>query len=577
MAKPSLPPGFRFHPTDVELSCYYLKRKIMGKSLRFKAISEIEIYKFAPWDLPEKSFLQSKDLQWYFFCSGNKKYANGSRKNRATDIGYWKTTGKDRTISHNSRTVAMKKTLVFHLGKAPKGTRTDWVMHEYRLEDKELADAGFLQDTYVLCRIFQKSGPGPKNGEQYGAPFKEEEWENDKVDESSVLVPPTSNDSLNLHHNLPDHSLQPDTDAVGNFPHSSSELFRVRSLLQVLSEKNDSDTLVVQENNGGEMPDPFIIHGTVAEEVTTSNGNGIFDGLEDLSSQAELNTAEGVYFPNNMQEYALQHALLELSNQAKLGAFYDIHSPSNIEEEHMSCNQLETDDGSYMEMKDFQFPVEGHCSELVYSDDLFGNSSFQNLGSTGAVALLNMNASSLGVEGSSGNTGGQHLGELCGPSTCQTADEIGSPKSIQSSTRGEPHKLPSEAFTTNEGNSSAKLQYWFGSIPSRPAIAAEYPSTLKEKLNTGVSYYGSSIHVKAQVILQCPCAEDSEPHAGNDFLSANSGKWMPCRKIDRGSHSCGNGFAFVVFLGVILALMWTFLPSLGAKLGKSAWKLFLSS
>ena len=33
----------------------------------------------------------------------------------------------------------------------------------------------------MLCRIFQKSGTGPKNGEQYGAPYLEEEWEEDKM------------------------------------------------------------------------------------------------------------------------------------------------------------------------------------------------------------------------------------------------------------------------------------------------------------------------------------------------------------------------------------------------------------
>lgn len=33
----------------------------------------------------------------------------------------------------------------------------------------------------MLCRVFQKSGTGPKNGEQYGAPFIEEEWEDDDV------------------------------------------------------------------------------------------------------------------------------------------------------------------------------------------------------------------------------------------------------------------------------------------------------------------------------------------------------------------------------------------------------------
>lgn len=41
------------------------------------------------------------------------------------------------------------------------------------------------KDAFVLCRIFQKSGSGPKNGEQYGAPFVEEEWENDEL----VMVP----------------------------------------------------------------------------------------------------------------------------------------------------------------------------------------------------------------------------------------------------------------------------------------------------------------------------------------------------------------------------------------------------
>jgi hypothetical protein len=52
MAQACLPPGFRFHPTDVELISYYLKRKIMGKKLFVEAISEVELYKFPPWDLP---------------------------------------------------------------------------------------------------------------------------------------------------------------------------------------------------------------------------------------------------------------------------------------------------------------------------------------------------------------------------------------------------------------------------------------------------------------------------------------------------------------------------------------------
>ncbi|KAL1187834.1 NAC domain-containing protein 53 [Cardamine amara subsp. amara] len=173
----SLAPGFRFHPTDEELVRYYLKRKICNKPFKFDAISVTDVYKSEPWDLPDKSKLKSRDLEWYFFSVLDKKYRNGSKTNRATEKGYWKTTGKDREIRNGSSVVGMKKTLVYHKGRALRGERTNWVMHEYRLVYEDLEKTGVQQDAYVLCRIFQKSGSGPKNGEQYGAPFVEEEWE----------------------------------------------------------------------------------------------------------------------------------------------------------------------------------------------------------------------------------------------------------------------------------------------------------------------------------------------------------------------------------------------------------------
>ncbi|KAM7277425.1 hypothetical protein ACFE04_019291 [Oxalis oulophora] len=215
MLKTSLPPGFCFHPTDVELLLYYLKRKVMGKNLYLDAIAEVDVYKYAPWDLPDKSCLKTKDLKWYFFCAREKKYANGARLKRATDCGFWKGTGKDRAVNYDGKAVGMIKTLVFHSGKPPKGTRTNWVMHEYRLEDKDLVDKGVVQiglavtvstlldahqlclrivvalislhfrdfdvkilinDAFVLSVVFQKDGIGPRNGAQYGAPFMEEEW-----------------------------------------------------------------------------------------------------------------------------------------------------------------------------------------------------------------------------------------------------------------------------------------------------------------------------------------------------------------------------------------------------------------
>lgn len=181
----SLAPGFRFHPTDEELVWYYLKRKVSGKPFRVDAISEIDIYKVEPSDLPGLSKLKTRDQEWYFFSALDRKYGNGSRTNRATNEGYWKTTGKDRPVYHRSQVVGMKKTLVYHKGRAPRGERSNWVMHEYKLNDDVLGDAGFSPDGFVLCRVFQKSGTGPKNGEQYGAPLVEEEWE----DSGEVVVP----------------------------------------------------------------------------------------------------------------------------------------------------------------------------------------------------------------------------------------------------------------------------------------------------------------------------------------------------------------------------------------------------
>lgn len=46
------------------------------------------------------------------------------------------------------------------------------------------------QDYYALYKVFKKSGPGPKNGEQYGAPFKEEDWADDENPCVNSLVTP---------------------------------------------------------------------------------------------------------------------------------------------------------------------------------------------------------------------------------------------------------------------------------------------------------------------------------------------------------------------------------------------------
>ncbi|KAL1213165.1 NAC domain-containing protein 60 [Cardamine amara subsp. amara] len=138
-------PGFKFSPTDIELISYYLKRKMDGLERSVEIIAEVEIYNFEPWDLPDKSIVKS-DSEWFFFCARGKKYPHGSQNRRATKMGYWKATGKERNVKSGSEVIGTKRTLVFHIGRAPKGGRTEWIMHEYCM-------IGVSLDALVVCRL----------------------------------------------------------------------------------------------------------------------------------------------------------------------------------------------------------------------------------------------------------------------------------------------------------------------------------------------------------------------------------------------------------------------------------------
>ncbi|KAG6481263.1 hypothetical protein ZIOFF_057859 [Zingiber officinale] len=155
-----LPPGFRFHPTDDELVVHYLCRKIAGHRIPAPIIAEVDLYKHDPWDLPELALYGSSE--WYFYTPRDRKYPNGSRPNRTAGRGYWKATGADKPVSDpgsSGRIFGIKKSLVFYEGKAPKGVKTDWIMHEYRLIDSDqTANKKGSQrlDEWVLCRLYHK-------------------------------------------------------------------------------------------------------------------------------------------------------------------------------------------------------------------------------------------------------------------------------------------------------------------------------------------------------------------------------------------------------------------------------------
>ncbi|CAN6453480.1 unnamed protein product [Victoria cruziana] len=165
--QPQLPPGFRFHPTDEELVVHYLKRKASSTPLPVTIIAEVDLYKFDPWELPGKATFG--EHEWYFFSPRDRKYPNGARPNRAATSGYWKATGTDKPImtSGGTQKVGVKKALVFYSGRPPKGIKTNWIMHEYRLVDsgsRSKSNSDFTSkknslrlDDWVLCRIYKKN------------------------------------------------------------------------------------------------------------------------------------------------------------------------------------------------------------------------------------------------------------------------------------------------------------------------------------------------------------------------------------------------------------------------------------
>lgn len=146
-------PGFRFHPTEEELLGFYLKNMVHGKKMHLDIIGFLNIYRHDPWDLPGMAKIGERE--WYFFVPRDRKHSNGGRPNRTTVHGFWKATGSDRkvvTLSDPKRVIGLRKTLVFYQGRAPRGSKTDWVMNEYRLPDNDL-----LPKDIVLCKIYRKA------------------------------------------------------------------------------------------------------------------------------------------------------------------------------------------------------------------------------------------------------------------------------------------------------------------------------------------------------------------------------------------------------------------------------------
>ncbi|RRT37507.1 hypothetical protein B296_00057370 [Ensete ventricosum] len=137
----TVPPGFRFYPTEEELIGFYLQNKLENRREEDmeQVIPVVDVYCFDPWRLPRKrSFLSLRDgEQWLFLCPRQEREAHGGRPTRTTPSGYWKATGSlSRVFSSTNQVIGMKRTMVFYEGRTPTGTKTRWKMNEYRATEE---------------------------------------------------------------------------------------------------------------------------------------------------------------------------------------------------------------------------------------------------------------------------------------------------------------------------------------------------------------------------------------------------------------------------------------------------------
>ncbi|XP_074586162.1 transcription factor JUNGBRUNNEN 1-like [Curcuma longa] len=297
-------PGFRFHPTDEELVGFYLRRKVEKKSLSIEIIKEMDVYRHEPWELPKFMITAAAEKEWYFFCQRGRKYRNSVRPNRVTGCGFWKATGIDRPIQASGHCIGLKKSLVYYRGHAGKGTKTDWMMHEFRLPTSGISDSGDtatasfkntanLQEAEVwtICRIFKRSSSYKKQPNSYNT-------------STPTKSPPASSSVTNCFESIDDYMCCTSSDG------SAKEL-------QLLQRQNHGvhNVNLSAPGQGAQSIFPAPASSDINNpEMSPSSNDFMRDSIwDELGRISELLADDGI-FPINDCGYASSSYALQIDN-----------------------------------------------------------------------------------------------------------------------------------------------------------------------------------------------------------------------------------------------------------------------
>ncbi|XP_021901843.1 NAC domain-containing protein 7-like isoform X2 [Carica papaya] len=230
--------------------------------------------------------------EWYFFSHKDKKYPTGTRTNRATKAGFWKATGRDKAIYTRHSLIGMRKTLVFYKGRAPNGQKSDWIMHEYRLETNENGTP--QEEGWVVCRVFKKRMTAVRKMGDYDPPC----WYDDQL--SATFIPdldsPRRLPPFNHHHHFPckqEHYTEP---SFLQLPHLDSPT--------PPSATSYSPTLyqqsILANNNSQQAMDWRVLDKFVASQLSHEDASNTFQHMNMLLHDSKR-TSDNI---GDHQEYA---------------------------------------------------------------------------------------------------------------------------------------------------------------------------------------------------------------------------------------------------------------------------------
>nr|XP_043620324.1 NAC transcription factor 32-like [Erigeron canadensis] len=165
----SLPPGYRFCPTDAEIILYYLIPQIEKGTHPPCRLHKVNIYDHTPEELAAAH--KPCDANWYFLTPRTRRYANGKRPSRTTKgRGYWHASQsyakvKDPGVVNGQVVDVGRKLSLAYFDR--NNNKTSWLMHEYTTNDPDLPTGSDKDGTkltdWVIAKIYKKPGSKSNN------------------------------------------------------------------------------------------------------------------------------------------------------------------------------------------------------------------------------------------------------------------------------------------------------------------------------------------------------------------------------------------------------------------------------